>query len=242
MQDFVHALLSEQPINLFLCDFLPFQQRVAWTGAFNSLSQVLLKLTSPGVPDIYQGNEAWDFSLVDPDNRRPVDYTARRRALQAIRSMHTEEGSGACAQHLMENLRDGRIKIYLTWKALTFRREHEQLFREGDYLPLKVHGECSEQACVFARRRENEILIVAVPRLLGSLIEEQHRFPVGKSIWTGTWMELPADELHERWINVLTGEILVAQMVKEACRGFELAHLFGMFPYALLSPFEQATG
>ncbi|SFU64982.1 malto-oligosyltrehalose synthase [Nitrosospira multiformis] len=242
MQDFVHALLSEQPNNLFLRDFLAFQQRVAWVGAFNSLSQVLLKLTSPGVPDIYQGNETWDFSLVDPDNRRPVDYTARRRSLQAIRSMHAEEGPGACAQHLMENLRDGRIKLYLTWKALTFRREHEQLFREGDYLPLKAHGDCSEHVCVFARRRGNEILVVAVPRLLGRLIGEQHRFPVGKSIWTDTWVELPSDELREKWVNVLTGEILAAQRTEEACRRFGLAPLFGTFPYALLSPFEQTTG
>jgi (1->4)-alpha-D-glucan 1-alpha-D-glucosylmutase len=162
--------------------------------------------------------------------------------MQAIRSMHAEEGSGACAQHLMENLRDGRIKIYLTWKALTFRREHEQLFREGDYLPLKADGDCSEHVCVFARRHENEALVVAVPRLLGRLLGEQHQFPIGKSIWTNTWVELPADELREKWINVLTGETFTTQRVGKACRGFWLAQLFGMFPYALLSPFEQTTG
>ena len=242
MQDFVHALFSEQPVNLFLRDFLPFQQRIAWIGAFNSLSQVLLKLTSPGVPDIYQGNETWDFSLVDPDNRRPVDYTARRTALQAIRSMHDQEGAGPCAKHLMENLQDGRIKLYLIWKALTFRREHEQLFRDGDYLPLKVHGGCSEHVCAFARHRENEALVVAVPRLLGRLIGEQLGFPIGKSAWTDTWMELPSDELCEKWINVLTGETLAAQTLGEEGRGIALAQLFGTFPYALLCPAEPPAG
>lgn len=242
MQDFVRALLSAQPVNLFLRDFLSFQQQIAWIGAFNSLSQVLLKLTSPGVPDIYQGNEIWDFSLVDPDNRRPVDYAARRTALRAISTMHAEEGAGHCARHLMENLQDGRIKLYLAWKTLTFRREHEQLFRDGDYLPLKARGACSEHICAYTRRWENQTLVVAVPRLLGRLIGEQRQFPIGNSIWTDTWVELPSDELCEKWINVLTEEIFTAQTLEEERRGFRLDQLFGMFPYALLCSCERATG
>ena len=96
-RDFVRALLSPESVNPFLQDFLPFQQQIARMGAYNSLSQVLLKLTSPGVPDIYQGNEVWDFSLVDPDNRRAVDYAARHAALRAIKALHANEGAAACA-------------------------------------------------------------------------------------------------------------------------------------------------
>ncbi|SOD40019.1 malto-oligosyltrehalose synthase [Nitrosovibrio sp. Nv4] len=230
-QDFVRTLLSPQSVNLFLRDFLPFQQRIAWLGAFNSLSQLLLKLTSPGVPDIYQGNEVWDFSLVDPDNRRRVDYRERCAALRAIRSM--DEGASTCAQRLMENMRDGRIKLYLTWKALIFRRECEQLFRDGDYVPLKAHGRRAEHVCAFARHHGNETLLVVVPRLFDKLIREHGQFPVGEALWAGTWLELPPDSLHEKWTNVLTGETFTGQRPREE-RGLELAQIFRTFPYALL--------
>jgi (1->4)-alpha-D-glucan 1-alpha-D-glucosylmutase len=244
MQDFVRALLSPAPTNLFLPDFLPFQQKVAWRGAFNSLSQVLLKLTSPGVPDIYQGNEVWDFSLVDPDNRRHVDYEARRTALRDIKTMHAEAGAAACAQRLLENVPDGRIKLYLIWKTLSFRRERELLFRNGDYLPLKTGGVRAEHVCAFARNGGNETLLVVVPRLFTVLIGEDPQFPVGESVWADTWLELPPDlnSAHEQWINILTDETVPTLTVIEGeKRGFELARLFRTFPYALLRPY-QAEG
>jgi (1->4)-alpha-D-glucan 1-alpha-D-glucosylmutase len=238
-QDFVRALLSPQPVNLFLRDFLPFQQQIAWIGALNSLSQVLLKLTSPGVPDIYQGNEVWDFSLVDPDNRRPVDYETRRAALRRIRSICAKEGASICARLLMENMRDGRIKLYVSWKALTFRRECEQLFRNGDYVPLKAHGPRAEHVCAFARHHGNETLLVVVPRLFGGLVGEQRRFPVGKTAWADTWLELPPDCMREKWTNILTEETFTVQRLREepgTDQGLALAQLFQTFPYALLHP------
>ncbi|HEV7930690.1 MAG TPA: malto-oligosyltrehalose synthase, partial [Nitrosospira sp.] len=244
-QDFVRALLSSQPTNLFLSDFLPFQQKIARRGAFNSLSQVLLKFTSPGVPDIYQGNELWDFSLVDPDNRRPVDYEKRRAALQAIKAMHAQEGPARCAQRLLENMQDGRIKLYLTWKTLAFRREREPLFRRGDYLPLKTGGGRAEHICAFARRDGNEILLVAVPRLFHALLRDEgdgRDIPIGESVWTDTWLELPPDldPVPEQWINVLTGETVLTRTLKEGeKRGLELAQLFRTFPYALLRPLPR---
>lgn len=243
-QEFVRALLSPQPTNLFLSDFLPFQQKVARLGAFNSLSQVLLKLTAPGVPDIYQGNELWDFSLVDPDNRRPVDYDARRTALRAVRTMHAQEGAAGCALRLLDNVEDGRIKLYITWKTLAFRRECEPLFRRGDYVPLKTVGSRAEHVCAFARRNGNEILLVAVPRLLGALLGEEpedRRIPVGESAWGDTWLELPPDlnSTHEQWINVLTGETVpILTLMEGEKRGLELAQLFRTFPYALLRPHQ----
>jgi (1->4)-alpha-D-glucan 1-alpha-D-glucosylmutase len=188
-RDFVHALLAPDPGNLFLRDFLPFQERVARIGAFNALAQLLLKPASTGVPDIYQGNELWDFSLVDPDNRRSVDYAARREALRGIEAMHAEQGAGGCgcgcgcAQSLLDTLADGRIKLYLTWKTLVFRRECEQLFRDGDDLPLKTHGVCAEQVCAFARQFGGGTMMVMVPRLLCSLVGEEGSLAVGAGIW-----------------------------------------------------------
>jgi (1->4)-alpha-D-glucan 1-alpha-D-glucosylmutase len=202
-------------------------------GACTRLAQQLLKLTSPGVPDLYQGNETWDFSLVDPDNRRAVDYAARHAALRAIRALHDEQGAAACAQHLIEHLQDGRIKLYLTWKALAVRREPEALFRDGDYLPLKVQGARAEQVCAFARRHGGETLLVVVPRLFGALLGEHGRLPLGKPGWGDSWLELPAERMPERWVNSLTGETLATRTVGEV-QGLMLAQLFRTFPYALL--------
>ena len=242
-QEFVHALLSSQPTNLFLPDFLPFQQRIAWWGALNSLSQILLKLTSPGVPDIYQGNELWDYSLVDPDNRRPVDYGARRAALRSVKSLHASEGAAACARHLLETLPDGRIKLYVTWKTLSFRRKYEGLFRDGNYLPLKTGGQRAEHLCAFARNEGNVTLLVIVPRLLAALLGEQAEaggFPVGEAVWGNTWVELPpvpADRQRAPWLNVLTDETFTAQPLGKGERqALDVARLFHAFPYALLLP------
>ena len=233
MRDFVRALLSPEAANPFLQDFLPFQQRIARVGAFNSLSQLLLKLASPGVPDIYQGNEEWDFSLVDPDNRRAVDYEARHADLQAIKTLLTGEGAAACAQRLLENLPDGRIKLYMTWKILALRREHEEVFRDGDYLPLKAQGDHAERVCAFTRHLGGETLLVVAPRLLGGLMGEGGQSPVGASVWGDTWLELPPERMHEKWTNTLTDEAFSTQARGEA-NGLALAQVFGSFPYALL--------
>ncbi|MDT3706131.1 MAG: malto-oligosyltrehalose synthase [Thiobacillus sp.] len=231
-RDFVHALLVPDPANnLFLRDFLPFQQRVARVGAFNSLSQLLLKLASPGVPDIYQGCEVWDFSLVDPDNRRLPDYARRQAALQAIKKLHAERGAAACAIELLDRLQDGEIKLYLAWKTLAFRRECEALFRDGDYLPLKSHGVHAERVCAFARQGGGETLVLLVPRLIGGLLDEQ-RLPVG-AIWRDTWVELPQERVHAQWADVLSGQTLSTQAYGES-HGFALVEVFGSFPYALL--------
>jgi (1->4)-alpha-D-glucan 1-alpha-D-glucosylmutase len=239
-RDFVRALLSPEPSNLFLRDFLPLQQRVARIGAFSSLSQLLLKLASPGVPDIYQGNEVWDFSLVDPDNRRAVDYAARHAALREIRALHDDIGAAACAQRLLAQLEDGRIKLYLSWKALTLRRACEALFRDGDYLPLKLQGAQAEQACAFARHHGGETLLVVVPRLFGGLMGEHGQSPLGTPIWGDSWLELPAEHMHETWINSLTDEAVSTQ-TRDTGRGIMLAQLFRTFPYALLRAHERGS-
>src|SRR5204863_3312626 len=130
--DFVTRILDTSPRNKFLPLFLPVAEEIARLGAINSLAQTLLKFTSPGVPDIYQGNEIWDFSLVDPDNRRPIDYKVRAEMLSCLSSKTPEQ--------LLQNWPDGRIKMFLTQRALQFRAERADLFRSGNYLPLRANG------------------------------------------------------------------------------------------------------
>src|SRR5690606_29956739 len=141
MSKFVAALFERGLEGPFLAELAPFARRLARYGLFNSLSQTLLKLTSPGVPDCYQGNEVWDFSLVDPDNRRPVDYGRRARLLAEVQALApSDAGSGSQVRKLLDTLDDGRAKLYLTWRLLQLRQSRPALFQEGEYLPLETVG------------------------------------------------------------------------------------------------------
>jgi (1->4)-alpha-D-glucan 1-alpha-D-glucosylmutase len=128
VSDFVDGILAPGN-NLFLDDFARFERRTARIGALNALSQTLLKLTVPGVPDVYQGNELWDLSLVDPDNRRPVDYALRQEFLAGLKAMNPQDVQTLLAE---DAWKDGRSKLYLTWKALELRRENPDLFECGE--------------------------------------------------------------------------------------------------------------
>jgi len=141
----------------FRSEFSRFHKRIAFYGAINSLSQVVLKAAAPGVPDFYQGTELWELSLVDPDNRRPVDYEMRAAMLRGIRN--------ADPAALLRRWSDGRIKLFVTWKMLDLRARRAELFREGDYQPL----DGGEHVVAFARTRGRESVVVAVPRLIASL-------------------------------------------------------------------------
>src|SRR5260370_15955996 len=127
---FVEQLLTNLTSNPFLDDFMLFHRKVAFFGLFNSLAQIVLKMTAPGVPDIYQGTELWDYSLVDPDNRRPVDYQARRRLLADLRGQLERDPLDVTAflRGLLQNYQTGQIKLYLIWRILEFRRVHRPLF------------------------------------------------------------------------------------------------------------------
>src|SRR5258708_16151370 len=128
MRDYGWNVRDPRWLNKFLPVFIPVAKEAARFGAVNSLTQTLLKLTSPGVPDIYQGNEIWDYSLVDPDNRRPVDYKQRRKMLESLATVNPRD--------LVRNWADGRIKLLLTQRVLQFPPDHLELFHRGDYLPL----------------------------------------------------------------------------------------------------------
>jgi (1->4)-alpha-D-glucan 1-alpha-D-glucosylmutase len=236
---FVKALLDPNPKNRFLRDFLPFQQRVARIGMWNSLSQTLLKLTSPGVPDIYQGNELWDLSLVDPDNRRPVDYAHRRKVFDSLRSW----GSAPDAAHIDELLRtpeDGRLKLFLIWQTLCFRQQHADVFRLGEYVALSGAGAKANHVVGFARKHGAMTAIVIAPRLVAGLIndvgvvrdensdaDDAPLPPIEEQIWGDTALLLP-DDSQAKYRNVLTGDVI------EAEREIGMARAFEKFPVALL--------
>ncbi len=191
LTQFVRSILERRDSNLFLQDFIGFQKRIARFGLLNGLTQTLCKLAAPGVPDIYQGDDLWDFSLVDPDNRRPVDYGKRLQLLQQLQSECREGPDPRWVRSLVDNLSDGRCKLYLIWKTLEFRRAHEALFRNGEYIPLRVSGDHAAKICAFARRHEGSTAIVIAPRLFLRLLGERADPPLGLDVWGDTTIELP---------------------------------------------------
>ncbi len=219
--------------NRFLSDFAEFHPQIARIGTFNSLSQCLLKLTCPGVPDIYQGNELWQFNLVDPDNRRPVDYDLRRKLLEnlqrATRSASQLQNSAAA---LLANMDNGLVKLFLTWRALSFRKRESLLFQQGRYLPLKVKGEKSQHLCAFAREDQGRWVVVAVPRLCGGLLRESFKSPCDEGVWGDTAVEIP-DNATPCYHYVLTRECIPVPG-KEQPRQLSAAKLMRNFPVALL--------
>jgi (1->4)-alpha-D-glucan 1-alpha-D-glucosylmutase len=216
MNDFVARVLDPSPKNKFLPSFLPVADEIARLGAINSLSQVALKLTAPGVPDIYQGNEIWDFSLVDPDNRRPVDYGRRREMLRSLETASPAE--------LLEHWPDGRIKLFLTQKLLRFRRENALLFQQGVYLPLNVTGTFAESCVAFAREHERKWIAIVVPRLSSRVGFP----PIGES-WQDTAVDLPASLSREGAKELFTGREL--QLRENSLR---LSEALAVFPFAVV--------
>jgi (1->4)-alpha-D-glucan 1-alpha-D-glucosylmutase len=201
---FVEALLGLPPADAFKRSFTRFQRRLACIGAWNSLAQTLLKVVAPGVPDFYQGAELWDFSLVDADNRRPVDFGARTRALDELRQRQGRE-TIPLVRELVENWPDGRIKLYLTHKALEFRKAHAELFARGAYIPLVAKGPKRKHVLAFARRLGNEWALAAVPRFVARIASPPAP-PLGRAAWgTSSALLLPSGS-PSRWTNTLTGE------------------------------------
>lgn len=239
---FVQALLGSPERNPFLADFLPFQQRVASLGLFNSLSQTLLKLTCPGVPDIYQGNELWDLSLVDPDNRRPVDYRRRQDLLQELQAFAPlrEEELAVRARGLLDSLEAGTAKLYVTWRTLSLRREKSEHFARGAYLPLAVDGPRAEHLCAYARTYADWAAVTVAPRWFSRLVSDTQPLPLGPAVWADTGVEAPPGAADRDYVNVFTG----ARLRAEAHAGrivFPAQALLADFPVALLTTIESAS-
>lgn len=259
--DFVNEVLTDGPNNAFLPDLRKFVDAIGLFGLHNSMIQSIVKLSCPGVPDLYQGSELWDFSLVDPDNRRPVDFAARQQMLNEFRS-----GDDEFLSRLFAQASDGRIKLFAISRLLKLREKNPALFENGSYIPLCVNGEKAQHLIAFARRSEaGDTLIVILPRFVLSLLATaedaaDRAIPSANSLrfsdlanpayWADTEIVLPAEFAGLAWRNLLTDknlqlDTLIAGTKSEASTssnndclsaGFVLnpASCFNVAPYMVL--------
>ncbi len=227
VRTFIEAILEDSGDNLFLRDFQTFLDPVLRAGMLNSLSQVLLKVTSPGVPDFYQGCETWNFSLVDPDNRRPVDFGRLRRELESIQRRSGGAGTEQ-VESLLRTAEDGRIKLYLTYRALGYRQASRRLFETGAYTAMEPIGSRRAHLVAFARRDEQNVMIAAAGRFFLEL-NPSGAWPLPANLWDDTALPLPKQVLAASYRNVLTDQIV--RPVKHAGRMVLLAN--EVFPAGL---------
>ena len=232
---FSDALINSASASAFRADFRPFQQRIAWLGLCNSLSQTLIKLTAPGVPDIYQGCELWDFSLVDPDNRRPVDFEHRRSMLEALQTLAAQDCAHRIAgvKAVCDTLQDGRAKLLVVSSALNLRKKCREVFQQGSYLPLNVKGAQSRHVCAYVRIAGKSIVITVAPRFFVELLGKTERLPVGEKVWGNTLLELPFYRADQRYSCVFTGKELEPQQHTTTWR-LPISQILAEFPVGLL--------
>jgi (1->4)-alpha-D-glucan 1-alpha-D-glucosylmutase len=241
---FVAGALTGSTAPRFLASLVPFQRKVAWFGMINSLAQVVIKIGSPGVPDFYQGTELWAFTLVDPDNRRPVDFERHRELLRSLepalaecdpatlRDGITPSGRANLVSQMFENWWDGRIKLFITAAALRLRRARPDVMLSGDYVPLSADTSRSHLVA-FARVAGDNAAIVAVPRFLATRLGGEPAPPVGLDLWETTRVLLPPALTERAFVNLFTGEV-VRPLVYRG-RGWLLAgDVFTTSPVALL--------
>jgi (1->4)-alpha-D-glucan 1-alpha-D-glucosylmutase len=230
MERFIERILrpgTGSRANQFLEHFERFVAPLAYFGLINSLSQTVVKLTAPGVPDIYQGSELWNFSLVDPDNRRPVDYEIRRRELEYLSARSQENELPSICDEMIATLEDGRAKLWTTMRSLNFRREHAALFQSGAYVPLYASLEKAGHVIAFARELDGESAVTAAPRFAYTLMKGELRPPLG-DVWGDT--EIAVTRASADYENVLTGEKLKSSHTRALlCR-----EVFARFPVAML--------
>ncbi len=227
---FLGALIDQPARNAFLADFVPFARRIARVGLVNSLSQLAIKIASPGVPDFYQGSELWQFHLVDPDNRGAVDYGLRRRLLADLKA-HFDCPPGeqpARARSLVDTLEDGRAKLFVTWKGLLARRDAPRTFGDGEYIPLDTAGAHAERVCAFARIHDEGTAVLVAPRLVSHLVAAAGA-PLGREAWSDTRVVL-TERLAGRYRNVFTAEHVASGPSHELA----VADVLARFPVAIL--------
>lgn len=235
IREFIGAILEPPRRNPFLQDFLIFQSKIACYGIYNALSQTVLKIASPGVADIYQGNEIWDLSLVDPDNRRPVDYAVRQQMLSTLKNGISKSGVNLLelACELVKNKEDGRIKLYVTFMALNHRRAHRSLYLEGTYIPLEGCGSRENHICAFSRRHGDREVLVVVPRFCTGLLASPEEPPFGAAVWLDTVLPIPGGLVGQEYRNLFTGETVITHE-DEGSTVLPLEKIFSSFPVALL--------
>ncbi len=231
---FVEKTLTGSRAKQFLSQFLPFQERLAELGMVNSLSQLTLKLAAPGIPDFFQGSELWDLNLVDPDNRRSVDFAGHQQMLADIKKKLSEQSACCLAKQLLSDWKDGAVKLFLTAQGLGLRRERPELFLQGDYRPLATSGRFANNIVTFARSFQGATVIAVAPRLVTGVTGFDTGLPLGAA-WHDTVLEL-GDFASRSFRNIFT-----AQPVKASLNGrIRLEELFNTFPVALLASGDSA--
>jgi (1->4)-alpha-D-glucan 1-alpha-D-glucosylmutase len=235
---FIAAILDFERSPEFLADLRTFQNRLSHLGMFNSLAQVILKVTAPGVPDFYQGTELWDFSLVDPDNRRPVDFDLRKRLLAEIRRLADGAGEmSAFAHRLTEEKNDGRVKLFAIWRSLHCRRRFPALFATGEYQGIEAAGSRRDHVFSYLRRSPSSAAIAVVPRMLSDIIDLNP--PLGERVWGDTELIMPDVDKAKQWRNIFTNELIAAEAAAYRPR-LRVAALLEHFPVAIL--IEESAG
>jgi (1->4)-alpha-D-glucan 1-alpha-D-glucosylmutase len=229
---FVAAALQRDPANAFLSDFTSFARPVAAAGMLNSVSQTLLKIVSPGVPDFYQGSELWDLSLVDPDNRRPVDYRMRQQLLAKLR-IEAAADPLALSERLMRELADGALKMYVMNCALRFRREHHELFAGGTYTALEPAGERQRHVVAFARAYNEQQVIAVAARFFMGMGDSPAQSAIGADNWAATFLSAPRGLLCEHYVDLFTGKTITADLRRDA-QQLALGEIFAHLPVAML--------
>jgi (1->4)-alpha-D-glucan 1-alpha-D-glucosylmutase len=197
----------------------PLAQTIAECGILNSLSQLILKILSPGIPDFYQGTEIWNFSLVDPDNRNPVDYPLIREKMKNLVDL----------ENMLKTCQDGRIKLFITQRLLQLRQKFPDLFAKGIYLPLQPEGNYNENVIAFVRKHENITVIVLTTRFF-------HLFTKSKlkeKFWSNTFVKLPPEITKYRFRNIFTEQ----ELPLIDCLQLDL--MFEKMPFAVLEKSER---
>ena len=231
---FIERVLKPGKDNLFLQSFAPFQKKIQHYGICNSLSQTLLKITSPGLPDFYQGTELWDLSLVDPDNRRPVDFDKRLDLLSKIKAKtKTKKTMLSLMADLLKHPEEGALKLFLIYRALQTRRDYLDLFQRGGYQKLTVVGSLKAHVVAFARDLGESRAIAIVPRFLTSLSKEGE-YPLGEQVWHETRITPPPGSATV-WQNVITGQEIQGEDT------LWLKEVLSHFPVALLIQTSEPT-
>jgi (1->4)-alpha-D-glucan 1-alpha-D-glucosylmutase len=233
---FVERVLEPSPGNVFLQELRQFQAPIARAGLYNSIAQLVLKIASPGVPDFYQGNDLWAFDLVDPDNRRPVNYDVRRKILKSFEEPAARDRA-ALVDGLRENPCDGAIKLYIISEALRFRRDHRDLFALGSYTALTAEGNRARHVLAFSRAAGDQTLIAVIGRFFLKLCNS-HNKPVG-DVWGNTSIALSKKTEHRRFRDVFTGEVVTAEE-REGGSFLPMNKVFSRCPVALL--FAESAG
>jgi (1->4)-alpha-D-glucan 1-alpha-D-glucosylmutase len=235
VQTFVANTLVASANNPFLQDLRQFIGPIAQAGMWNSISQLLMNIASPGVPDFYQGSELWSFQLVDPDNRGPVDFQLRKSILAKIQTV-SDADRAALVDRLMANPCDGAIKLYLTNRALHFRRDQRALFLDRSYVPLATAGSRANHAIAFARTSGNQIAIALAGRFFLKL-RNSHQCPTGESVWLDSAVLLPKKLERRSFRDVFTGQTIAVEN-RDGQASIPLAKAFAHCSVALLTGFE----